>query len=97
MRWITFRIVGKEERKKGEVKNDDKSWKEKGKKHIHEFKLQIGSQDKTLLGEGSNQIHIVRQIYNSSKYEYDCVHDYVLYSLVNFTDCCRDILPLFSG
>jgi len=57
---MTFRIVGKEDRKEGEVKNDGKSWKEKGTKHIHEFKLQIDSLDKTLLGEGSNQIHFVR-------------------------------------
>jgi hypothetical protein len=57
---MAFRIVGKEERKEGEVKNDDKSWKEKGTKHIHEFKIQIGSQDETLLGEGSNQIHFAR-------------------------------------
>jgi len=33
--------------------NDDKSWKEKGTKHIHEFKLQIGSQDKTFFWEKS--------------------------------------------
>jgi len=49
MRWITFRIVGKEERKEGEVKNDDKSWKERETKHIHEFKLQIGSKDTIVL------------------------------------------------